>query len=158
VSWSINNSTNINKMNNHLSSQTCQIIVIEQPPLISNMSNHCHRVLNTKKTMTYGIPKTGPDLAAQKWGRVKPITSHFNAWERILKCLLNYNKIGQIIQANFVHWVILYRFGPRRYFLFFYLDFYEAKSRQDYSLGVDMKLLSSLVCWSTMFNGHICKQ
>lgn len=82
----------------------------------------------------------------------------FNAWERILKCLLNYNKIGQIIQANFVHWVILYRFGPRRYFLFFYLDFYEAKSQQDYSLGVDMKLLSSLVCWSTMFNGHICKQ
>ena len=48
----VNNSTNINKTNIHIPSQT----------------------LNTVKTMTYGVGNTGPGLGqAQKCGRVKPL-------------------------------------------------------------------------------------
>ena len=46
------NSTNINKMNNHLSSEL--------------------NLLNTKKTTTYDVGNPGPDLGqAQKWVEVK---------------------------------------------------------------------------------------
>jgi hypothetical protein len=49
----VNNSNNINKTNNHLSTQNIE---------------------HKKKTITYGIGNSGPGLGqAQQCGRVKPI-------------------------------------------------------------------------------------
>ena len=63
----VNNSTNINKTNNHLSPQ-------QQSPLTSTTITSHLNSLNINKTTTYVVGNPGPGLGqAQKCGRIKPM-------------------------------------------------------------------------------------